>query len=487
MQGLVLNLGLKSIRAIVFDSNGKAKASAFKPVNTFLSRDFVEQQPEKWWEKGLECIKAVLKKENKIDFMTVTSSSACLIPVQQDGACLSNAIMVSDKRALKESLHISQLDSFKKLPFKALPYYSIPKILWIKNNWPKVYAETHKFLSPNDFLFFKLTGGFCIDELNATKYYTLNNSYPKELLKDLNIDEEKLPDIKPIGSAALLSSELCKQLNLDKNVKVVITTYDALCAFFGSRVKEEGDACDMSGTCTSLRVLTKKKIKKGEERIFENKFNEWNIVGASNNLCGGLIDWALEVFYHKHDYDKLDELSNRFSAKTGLIFLPYLLGERAPIWDNEVRGSFLGIERFHDKQDLARAVLEATGFCLRGLIEAIEENGIAVRRLYVGGGLSKIDLINQIKADITGREIFKLKETESTSLGAYCLARQSIDKLFDASSVCAIEKKYSPDLEKHKTYSTAYALFEKAYHCLKEFHHLRANELAAGQTQMVNL
>lgn len=487
MQGLVLNLGLKGIRAAVFDSNVRIIAYSHQKVNTFLNGDYVEQDPEEWWKKGLNCIKEILKKENKLDFITVTSSAACVIPIKVDGTCLMRAIMVSDKRAFSEARYIENLESFNKLPYKADAYYSIPRILWIKNNFPQIYNETHKFISPNDFFIYKLTNNFYIDELNATKYFSIDNNYPKELLLDLDIDQDKLPEIKPIGFKSKTSKHFLKEVGLDNEIMVIISTYDAICAFFGSGVKNEGDACDMSGTVTSLRVLTKKKLKKNEFRILEQKYKDWNIIGGSNNLGGSLIEWVLNVFYSKDDYTSLEQLAGHFSAKTGLIFLPYLLGERAPLWDNDVRGAFLGIERFHDKHDLARAVLESTGYILKQLIESIEENSIPISRLFVSGGLAKIDLINQIKADITGKKIFKLKETEATALGAYCLARHSIDAEFDPSSCAEIERIYTPDLTKNEIYSRGYQLFKKVYNDLKEFYEFRKEDLINDDPRRINL
>jgi xylulokinase len=486
MKGLILNLGLKSVRAVIF-SDGKRLAYSSEKIHTFLNKDFVEQDADEWWEKGLNCMKEVIEKEKDLDFITVSASSACLIPVDKDGMPLMRAIMVSDKRSVKEAEQVNTLKSFKKLQYHADPYYSIPKILWIKNNEPEVYEKTHKFLSPNDFLLFKLTKEFCIDELNATKYYTLDNKYSKDLLNDLEIAEGKLPKIKKIGHIFEISEEFMVEAGLSNKTKIVMTTYDAICSFFGSGAKEEGDACDISGTVTSLRVLTKKNIRDTEMRIFQQKVDGWNLVGASNNLGGGLIEWVLETFYSEYKHEDLEKLSDVFAAKTGLIFLPYLLGERAPLWDSDVRGAFLGIERFHTKYDKARAVLESTGFILKNLVEALKDNDITIKKLYVSGGLSRIGAVNQIKSDVLGTKVYKMKETESTSLGAYVLARQAFDDKFDSSVFFNVEKVYEPDLTKHEVYLKVYKLFKQAYTGLKEFHNNRRNMLENEDMKKSNL
>ncbi|MEM2122956.1 MAG: FGGY family carbohydrate kinase [Candidatus Bathyarchaeia archaeon] len=488
MKGLIINLGFRSIRAIIFDSDGKVLASSSRKVETFLSSEYVEQDPVEWWRKGSECLKEVLEKVKEIDFITVTASAACVTPVDEEANPTMRTILVSDKRADEEASYISRLESFKRLGYEASAYYTIPRILWIKRNQPEIYERTSKFLSPNDFFIAKLTGNFIIDELNATKYYTVNNEYPRELLRDLNLDEDKLPEIKPVGSTLKISNEFAEKFHLSCDLPVVVTTYDAICAFFGSGVREEGDACDISGTVTSVRVLTKRDLKPDESRIFQLRYKDWNIVGGSNNLGGGLIEWLLNNFYIGHTYDDLERLSNLSSAASGLIFMPYLMGERAPIWDDNVRGCFLGIERFHNQEDMAMAVLESTGYVLHSLIEAIEDNGIQVKRIYASGGLARIDLINQIKADITGKKIYKLEEAESTALGAYCLAREALEPGFDASNFFKIEKEYLPREERKKAYVEAYKLFRMAYQDLRRFHDKRSKTLLGrGDLKEVHL
>src|SRR3989338_4667618 len=470
MNGLVLNLGLKGIRVIIFDGKGNILSSAYKRINTYLNKNFVEQDPHEWWDKGLACIKEALKTVKNIDFITVTASSACLISVDEKGECLIRSIMVSDKRAIKEAEEIGKLSSFHGLPYRSDTMFMIPKILWVKRNMPEIYDKTYKFLSPNDFFIHKMTNQFVIDELNATKYFTKNNSYPKNLLKELNIDVNLLPEIKNTGFLINLSEDFMEELNLEKKIPVVITTYDAICSLFGVSTNKEGEACDMSGTVISLRTLTDKNIIPNETRIFSQRLFNKNIVGGSNNLGGGLIEWLLQIFYLEGSYDELEALKNRFSAVTGLIFLPYLMGERAPIWDSEVRGAFLGIERFHTKDDLARAVLESVAYLLKSILEVIEENGIKVSTIYVSGGLSKINLVNQIKADVTGKNIYKVKEIESTALGAYLLARHTLDKDFNPKDFIEVEKIYTPDTSKKEVYSRSYKLFKIAYEGLKDFH-----------------
>jgi xylulokinase len=487
MNGLILNLGFKGIRAIIFDSKGKTISASHRKVNTYLNKDLVEQNPNEWWYEGLICIKEVLNQHPDIDFITVTASSGCLVPTDKKGVPLTRALMVADKRATKEADYIGKLKSFRGLPYRPDPTLMIPKILWVKNNLPEVYAKTSKFLSPNDFFISKMTKKFVIDEINATKYFTVNNKYPVKLLKEIGIEKNLLPEIKPVGTVLNLSDHFMSEIGLKKKTPLVMTTYDAICALFGVCTNKKGEACDMSGTVTSMRILTEKNLNDNETRIFSQKFNDKNIIGGSNNLGGGLIEWLLHTFYSENEYHELETLKNHLSAKTGLLFLPYLLGERAPLWDDKIRGAFLGIERFHTKQDLARAVLESAAFVLRHLLEIIEENNIPVSKIYASGGLSKIDLVNQIKADVTGKDVYKVKETEATSVGAYILAGKALDNSLDPTGFIEIEKVYKPDKANKEIYAKAYELFKTAYSGLQDFHKKREDILIAREISKRNL
>lgn len=204
---LVLNMGMKSIRSIIFDSDGNKLASAAVPLETSLSGEFVTQNPDEWWEKALHVMRASIAQAEgpKIDFVTVTTSAACLVYVDRDGNALDPCIMVSDKRAKEESSQMEAFPSFRALQEKegivADPYYMLPKAMWVKHHRPAQFERTYKFLAPNDFLIAKLSGQYVTDYINAQKWYAnpKSRNYPSELLKEAEIRIEQLPDIVGVG------------------------------------------------------------------------------------------------------------------------------------------------------------------------------------------------------------------------------------------------------------------------------------------------
>lgn len=508
MNILVLNMGMKSIRSIIFDENGKKLSSASRPLSSAVSEVCVEQFPDEWWGKALEVMKASIQdaRINSVDYITVTTSASCLVCVNSDGKTLGNAIMVSDKRAISEVKQIKKSYNYEQVykdtGLDMSVSLMLPKILWIKNNKPEVFISTSHFLTPNDYLILQLTGIIVTDELNAIKYhYSLDkNSYPTTLLHELGIPENKLPNVKRTGElVGTVLHEIATELGCGNHTNVVLASYDAICSFVGSGVSNEGEASDVSGTVTVFRMLSKKNELIPSNRVYTIPFNQGNysIIGGSNNLGGGLIEWVKQCYYAKEEYPY--EVMEKEAAESeigarGIIFLPYLLGERAPIWNDNARGTFFGLERMHTRKDMTRAVFEASAFIDRSMMEAIGETSANVTTIRLSGGLARVNLISQIKADVTGKEVIVLSEFETTASGAAMIVLNGQERLeFSALGIRFSKSRMTihPDMENHKKYNVVYKLFKETYEQLIPMFERRIELLdtirESRETQIENL
>lgn len=481
---LVLNMGMKSIRSIIFDCEGNKLASAALPIETSLSDERVTQDPFEWWDKAKKVIReAADAAETKIDYITVTTSSACLVYVDQEGEALAPCIMVSDKRAVRESDLLKQNDLFGKVKqttgLDADPYLMIPKALWVKENQKELFDRTYKFLSPNDYLIAKLTGNYVTDYVNALKWHydPENKIYPCDLLRAIGISPELLPEVVPTGEyVGNLEESAAREMGLCASVKVITSTYDAICSFIGSGVLKDGEASDVSGTVTVFRAASGKKIQAPLTKIQQIPYYEadLHIVGGSNNLGGGLIEWVKQCYYQNElfPYELMEKDAGEAPLGAGgVIFLPYLLGERAPIWNYSARGVFFGLERMHTRKEMTRAVFESAGFIDLDMIAAIEETGMQVKTIRLSGGLARLNLISQIKADITGREVQVLSEFETTATGAAMIALygQGVYASLEeaAEQFVQVRMFIRPDKKNHKKYLELYDLYKDTYHTLK--------------------
>lgn len=508
MNVLVLNMGMKSIRSIIFSEKGKKISSASKTLTTAIDDIRVEQYPDEWWEKAIEVMHSSIldARIKNVDYITVTTSASCLVCVDEKGNPLGNAIMVSDKRAAAEVDEIKCIphaaDVKKETGLEVSVSLMLPKILWVKNHEPEAFHRTRFFLTPNDFLIYHLCGRVVTDELNATKYHYSFASccYPERLLDELGIPTGKLPSVRGTGEAVgKILPDIAKKIGCGDSAKIVLTSYDAICSFVGSGVSDEGEASDVSGTVTVFRMLSRKDALVPSSRVYTTLFNQggFNIIGGSNNLGGGLVEWVKQCYYSKEEYPY--EVMEREAEESdigarGIIFLPYLLGERAPIWNDNARGTFFGLERMHTRKDMTRAVFEAAAFIDRTMMDAIGETSADVTSVRLSGGLARINLISQIKADVTGKEVIVLSEFETTASGAAMMvlngqentAFSELSRFFSKSRMSI-----HPDMENHKKYNTVYKLFRETYDSLIPMFDRRIELLNrirnARETQIENL
>ena len=198
------------------------------------------------------------------------------------------------------------------------------------------------------------------------------------------------------------------------------------------------------------------------------------IVGGSNNLGGGLVEWVKQCYYQKEEYPyevMEKEAGGSVVGAKGLIFLPYLLGERAPLWNDYARGAFFGIERMHTREDITRAVFESTGFIDMDMMSAIEKTGVDIQKVRLSGGLARVNLISQIKADIMGRDVEVLAEFETTALGAAMIVLLGMQEYSGLKAIADVFVKVrmliKPDMETHKRYEYMYELYKDTYKALK--------------------
>ncbi|MEN9407900.1 MAG: hypothetical protein RLZZ455_1116 [Candidatus Parcubacteria bacterium] len=477
---IVVNLSLRSIRLIIFDRNGIKVYEDWLPVRTYIKGLVVEQNPEEWWSLLVELLRSFRKQypAAQATAITVTSSALCLIPIGKKGEVLLNALMVSDKRAVEEASQLAEVGqtmSKNNLRFNAS--FMLPKILWIRKNNPKVFAKVKYFLSANDFLLFRLGGKLVTDTFNAQKFYYdgEKRSYPKQLLAVVGIKKSQLPKVLDPGvMIGGVSKVLTREFGFLSKAVVVLGTYDAICALIGSSTYEEGELSNVCGTCSSYRIIT------GDSRISAPRLLEQNflseklrIIGGSNNLEGGVLEWAKECYYSDSPrddhvlYGRMEKEAQESSlGANGLLFLPYLIGERMPINDAYVRGLFFGMERFHTRKDIIRSIFEANAFQSKLMLEEFEKSDIKISSVNMSGGVAKLKLAAKIRADVLGIPVHVLKEVETTALGAFIFAQKAMGKfksVRDGRKLVHLDETFLPNMHNHNCYASLLMLYKEIY------------------------
>lgn len=478
---LIVNLGLKSIRIIVFNDAGKVMYSDSFPVHTSLQGERVEQDAVEWKILLYKLLDGLANKTDlipQIEFITSTTSSSCVYGCNREMKPITKVLMVSDKRASEEvaSIKVNPIYIKKNIkePISCSVSSNVPKLLWIKNNAIEVFKDIKHWLGANEFLNYEFTGEVVTDSLNASKsfYSEERGQYHNDILDDMSIPSSVFPEVIEMGSVLVLANHLMESYQFSKKCKYVITTYDAICAVVGSLSGDTGDVCDVSGTVTSVRVLARKDmhIKNKSSVILKQSIPmiKHTMIGCSNNLGGGIVEWYKQAFY-SNNAAGYTEIANDAQESTeganGLIFLPFLLGERAPFTDKDIRGTFFGINRESHRKDFARAVFESTAYVTNDLLGIIRNEDFKIKALSVSGGLARIDLINQIKADVTNLPVKVIDNFESTSLGAFILVRVSLGHYDTVHSAAAdlvlIRKTIFPNKENTEIYSDAFSLYRE--------------------------
>jgi sugar (pentulose or hexulose) kinase len=344
---LVLNLGLKSMRAIVFDDRGRRLLTASRPVHTFLDGDRVEQDPADWRRLTLEVLAEASANpaiRDALKAITITSSASNLVCTAPDGTALGRAMLVSDTRASTEASELAANPLFTNHAATSgnlhpEPSLTLPRLLWLRHHDPTRWNQSRFFLSSNAWLLAQLTGITVTDPLIAetSGFHTTSNSYPADLLDHLGIPAHKLAPVAPILSTiGPLLPDIAAAAGLaNRNIPVILTPCDAICGVFGTTAGQQGIACDLSDTLSSLRTLSPSPPTSPLNGLRSQLIPSTglHIVSGSHNPASSLIQWVRQSFYHSNpDAHNLiaSDAASAGPGADGLVFLPYLLGERAP-------------------------------------------------------------------------------------------------------------------------------------------------------------
>lgn len=482
MQTLLLgvDVGTTATKAVLVDQSGKVVAQGRAEYPTHhLQAGWVEQDPEDWWRSFCEAVAQARTAAGacQIDGILISSQAPTLICVDENGSPLRKAMIWMDRRAqlqadqlAKEFPHISQ-----KTGNRADPYYVAAKIQWLIENEPHNYQKTKYFLQIPGYLNFKLTGKFGLDSAHASLLQLRsadNRSWAGDVMKFVGVSEEKFPEIA-------LSSQLCgevrinSQSGIEAGTPVFFGTVDGCSAAVETGVIDSGVVAEMTGTSTVLIMPT-------TENIFNDVFVSIDHAIAGRQLrlgamvaSGASVAWLTgSILKEKSSIQELTQEATSVPAGSeGLIFLPYMMGERSPIWNTNARGVFFGLSLSTTPAMMLRAVLEGTAFALAHNVELAKKSGIEIDEIRSIGGGSKSELWNQIKADVLGMPIAILKDSSGAAVGDAYLAGLGTGQFSDIREIVKanleIENRFSPDARVSAYYQERYQRFRGLYESLK--------------------
>ena len=477
-----IDIGTTSTKLIAYSTDGNIIAEENAKYSTYNPEEgFFEQNPEEIFYSVINKLKSLIykNKNNKLLGISFSSAMHSVIAADENGILLTNAVLWSDRRSEKlvkkhkESNIIHNIFLRTGTPVHAMsPLF---KIMWFKEEKKEIYKKTRKFISIKEYILFKLSGKYYIDYsiASATGLFDIySKKWSKESLDLLGIDESFLSETVDIDFKIYdIKKEYAEFLMLDEKVPFVIGGSDGCMANLGVNDMEEGTAVITLGTSAAVRVGSRNPETDKEKRIFTYILDkEHYISGGAVNNTGIVLEWLKEKFFREMDYEEIFKtLETTETGSKGLIFLPYLLGERAPIWNSEARGVFFGITLDHEQKHFVSAVLEGIIYSIYDVFRVLE--GIkTIKKIYINGGLSRSEIFVKTIADILNREVLISDNYESSCFGAFITgmaATGEIESIESFNSHKFLVRKIQPDVEKHKVYMENFEVYKKVYDSLK--------------------
>jgi xylulokinase len=419
---LGIDLGTTEIKAglVTPDGTPLGFARAAISIDVEPSTGRAEQDPETWWA-GIRAVTLELLAERR----EVTVSAICcvgqgptMVPVDASGRVTHPALTWMDGRPTADT---SELEAATGLTGWGLGV--LPAARWLERHEPATAERTRWYLNSWEWVVLRLTD-------TAIRTRSLGQLLPeREQVARAGLVADRLPRVEPAGSlVGSLTASAAAELGLSVGTRVVAGTVDSFASLHGAGLTDPGDAVDTGGTSGGLAVYWDAPVEIAGSWVAPAPLPDRWLVGGAMTATGKALDWYGEAILGGGvaTDDLIDEAELVSAGAEGLLFLPYLAGERSPIWDPNARGTLLGLTLSHGRAHVTRAILEAAAFALRHVASPILAAGLRIEELRVTGGTARNDTWNQIKADVVGVPVAVPSVLETAVLGAGILAAVGI-------------------------------------------------------------
>lgn len=493
---LAHDLGTTGNKATLYDKEGALVSSAFHGYETeYAHAGWAEQNPEDWWQAVCTSTHELLRQTNtRADELAGVAFSGQMmgcVPLDKEARPLRNAIIWADQRSVQQERwvgeHVSPDEVYRITGHRLSASYSLSKILWLRDHQPDIYAAAHKFVHAKDAVVARLTGAFVTDPSDASgmNLYDLEGgTWSERILEAAELDPVKLPELHPSteGVGEVLP-EVADEVGVAIGTPVVIGGGDGACAAAGAGVVDEGVAYNYIGASSWIALATNKPIYDPDLTTFTfgHVVPGMFMPTGTMQTAGASYQWARDQICHVevqaaetlglNPYELMSlEAENSPIGANGLLFLPYLLGERSPRWNPRARGAFLGLTMRHTRADMIRAVLEGVTMNLRVILEAFGSQGARIEAMRLIGGGARGRFWNRMMADVYGLPVHRLAVLEeATSMGAALTGGVGVGLYPDFSMIETmnpVTEVIQPDPVAQVAYERILPIFEAAYQSL---------------------
>jgi xylulokinase len=490
---LAHDLGTTGNKASLFDQEGKIRASSVYNYKTEYPRpNWVEQHPEDWWTAVCTTTRELLNLAHvhPRDVACITFSGQMMgcVALDRQARPLRSALIWADTRATEEADaligRVGMDTAYRITGHRASSSYSAAKIMWVRRHQPEIYAATHKFVHAKDFIAARLTGVFASDysDASGTNLYDLDTcDWSPTMLEAAGIDRALLPDLHPATAViGEVLAAVADEVGLAAGTPVVIGGGDGSCASAGAGVVREGSAYNYLGSSSWIATASKTPVFDPSLRTFTfaHLMPGMYMPCGTMQAAGGSYQWLRDAFCQpeKEAAERLKistyELMNLQAEQSrpganGLVFFPYLLGERSPRWNPNARGVYFGLSMSHTRADIIRATLEGITLNLKVILDAFLQQGAPIQAMRAIGGGANGRTWRQMMADIYGMPVQRpALLAEATALGAALAGGIGVGLYPDwsmAESLTPVVDEIQPNRELAPVYERLYAFFNRAY------------------------
>ncbi len=494
-----LDIGTTGCKAAIFDEEGNLLASAGREYSVDIPRAmWAEQNPEEVWRLAQEALgQAVARSGGQaVAAVGLSVQGEAVMPIDDRGRALRPAILGMDRRTgeqnawLRERLGAEHLFARTGMPVHTIN--TLPKLLWLKQHEPDLWASARRFVLYEDFLIQKMTGQAAISRCLASRsqlYDIPDDCWSPEILQAIELEPERLAVVQPSGVAVgPMRADLAESLGLARAPLVVTGGHDQACGALGVGLVRPGLAMVSTGTAEVVEVALGSPalndvLYRGNISVYAHTVDGLYLSMTLNHSGGLLLRWFRDtlclderrqaVAQGEDAYDLV--LRNASPEPVPLLLLPHFAGSGTPTLDTASRGAILGLTFDTTKTDLAKAVLEGLTFELRLNLDLLKDGGVAIDELRAIGGGARSALWLQLKADICGIPVVKPRTTEAASWGAALLAGAGAGHFASAAAAAEelvhLERRFEPHSGRQARYEERYALYRELYPALKGIQH----------------
>jgi len=485
---LGLDIGTGGTRAVLVNAQGKLVAAASAEHAPFRSPQpgWAEQDPEDWWRAAKQAIRDVVAVSGaKVEAVGLTGQMHGAVMLDASGDVLRPSLIWCDQRTdaecewLHDAIGRERLIELTANP--ALPNFTLTKLLWVRNHEPEIFGKIAHVLCPKDYVRYRLSGAYAMDVQEASGTLLLDVAHRRwsgEVARAAGIPEAWLPRLYESPEVcAEISAEAAELTGLVAGTPVVAGAGDQGAGAVGMGILEPGSVSATIGTSGVVFAATAAPTRDplGRLHTFCHAVpGRWHVMGVTQ-AAGLSLRWLRDVIAPGRDYDALTaEAAEVPAGSDGLLWTPYLLGERTPHLDSQARAAFIGLTAGHTRGHLVRAVLEGVAYSLKDTFSLFAELGIPVKGVRLGGGGARGVLWREIQAAIYGYRSDVLVAEEGAAFGAALLAGVGAKGWANLEEACAasinVAQQIEPEAAAVARYAEGYKAYRKIYPALKGIH-----------------